>query len=224
MSMFKKLKSIFIIEEEGDTPAEASTPKTDAEVKAQTTTTKSTPSAKPKSAGANAKPDSKFTDMLLHAIEANNIEGFDYLEFKQSLQSLTKVEPDEAKRYKSAFVMAQTMGLDKQKLYDSTQHYIKVLKDEEQKFADAFAKQKSAQVHQREQTVSSLKQTIKMKEAKIKQLQAEIDEATKELAGIEDKINKSLAKVEATKDGFYASYKMVTRQIEKDIERIKTYI
>ena len=112
MSMFKKLKSVFVVEEEGkSTKPTTSKNKTTPAAKSSPTkpksAAKSQPSAAPKSSG-QAKPENKFVDMLLRSIEANNIEGFDYLEYKQSLQSLMKIESDEAKRYQNAYAMAQT--------------------------------------------------------------------------------------------------------------------
>ena len=228
MSMFKKLKSVFVVEEEGKqskttaSPTKKASPPTSKSAKsASPTKNKSGSSPKP---SATAKPENKFVDMLLRSIEANNIEGFDYLEYKQSLQSLMKIESDEAKRYQNAFAMAQTMGLTKKKLSESIKHYLQILDGEEKKFAEAFEKQKSTQVIQREQNVSNLKKSIQAKQQQIKKLQAEIKEAETELNKTEGKINESLAKVEATKEGFYASYQMVVGQIKADAEKIKQYI
>ncbi len=228
MSMFKKLKSVFVVEEEGkSTKPTTSKNKTTPAAKSSPTkpksAAKSQPSAAPKSSG-QAKPENKFVDMLLRSIEANNIEGFDYLEYKQSLQSLMKIESDEAKRYQNAYAMAQTMGLTKKKLNDSIKRYLQILDGEEKKFSEAFEKQKSTQVIQREQNVSNLKKSIQAKQQQIKKLQAEIKEAETELNKTEGKINESLAKVEATKDGFYASYQMVVGQIKADAEKIKQYL
>ena len=228
MSMFKKLKSVFVVEEEGkSTKPTTSKNKTTPAAKSSPTkpksAAKSQPSAAPKSSG-QAKPENKFVDMLLRSIEANNIEGFDYLEYKQSLQSLVKIESDEAKRYQNAYAMAQTMGLTKKKLNDSIKRYLQILDGEEKKFSEAFEKQKSTQVIQREQNVANLKQSIKAKQQQIKKLEAEIKEAETELNKTEGKINESLAKVEATKDGFYASYQMVAGQIKADAEKIKQYL
>lgn len=230
MSMFKKLKSVFIVEDESaeETNSGTSTAKPAPSVSSGSSNMSSVKPTADKDnigkTGSGTKPDNKFIDLLLKAIESNNMDGFDYLEFKQSLQSLSKIEPDEAKRFQSAYAMAQTMGLDKKKLFDSAQHYSNVLADEERKFADAFQKQKTAQVVEREQKVEILKKSIISKEEQIKQLQAEIINAKDELNNIEGMINESLAKVEATKDGFYASYNMVMNQITSDVERIKQYI
>jgi len=225
--MFKKLKSIFVIEEPGQqsqkpaTPTSKSKKTTGAKVKSKTSDKLAAEIVKD---GNGAKPENKFVDMLLRSIEANNIEGFDYLEYKQSLQSLLKIESDEAKRFQNAFAMAQTMGLSKKKLNDSIKRYLQVLSDEEKKFSEAFEKQKSTQVIQREQNVANLKKSIQAKKDQIKKLQAEITETEQELAKIEGKINESLAKVEATKDGFYASYEMVVSQIKSDADKIKKYL
>jgi len=229
MSMFKKLKSVFVVEEEGKPPkSPAPKNKTTSAAKSSAAKTKSAaksqPSSTSKSSTSTAKPENKFVDMLLRSIEANNIEGFDYLEYKQSLQSLMKIESDEAKRYQNAYAMAQTMGLTKKKLNDSIKRYLQILDGEEKKFSQAFEKQKSTQVIQREQNVSNLKKSIQAKQQQIKKLQAEIKEAETELNKTEGKINESLAKVEATKDGFYASYQMVVGQIKADAEKIKQYI
>ena len=229
MSMFKKLKSIFVIEEEGATAAKAAkTVKSTKKVGSAKSTSNPKKSEKLDTEIAKdangAKPENKFVDMLLRSIEANNIEGFDYLEYKQSLQSLIKIESDETKRFQNAFAMAQTMGLSKKKLNDSIKRYLQVLDGEEKKFSEAFEKQKSTQVIEREQNVANLKKSIQAKNDQIRKLQAEIKEADQELTKIKSMINESLAKVEATKDGFYASYNMVVGQIEGDAEKIKKYI
>ena len=229
MSMFKKLKSIFVIEEEGATAAKAAkTVKSTKKVGSAKSTSNPKKSEKLDTEIAKdangAKPENKFVDMLLRSIEANNIEGFDYLEYKQSLQSLIKIESDETKRFQNAFAMAQTMGLSKKKLNDSIKRYLQVLDGEEKKFSEAFEKQKSTQVIEREQNVANLKKSIQAKNDQIRKLQAEIKEADQELTKIKSMINESLAKVEATKDGFYASYNMVVGQIKGDAEKIKKYI
>jgi len=228
MSMFKKLKSVFVVEEEGKssntTAAKAKTTTPSKKGSSKSTSTPKTQASTTAKTSSSAKPENKFVDMLLRSIEANNLEGFDYLEYKQSLQSLMKIESDEAKRYQNAYAMAQTMGLTKKKLNDSIKSYLQILAGEEKKFSEAFEKQKSTQVIQREQNVANLKQSIKAKQEQIKKLQAEIKEAEAELNKTEGAINESLAKVEATKDGFYASYQMVVGQIKADAEKIKQYI
>lgn len=221
MSMLKKLKRIFVVEEEGGRTSDPKPTKKSNKKAVQETPVINIDNSKKAS---SSKPDEKFVTLLLKAIEENNVEGFDYIEFKQSVQSLKNVEQDEGQRFKNAFAMAESMGLTKNKLFSSAKHYVKVLDTEEKKFAEAFESQKNKQVNDRESRSTQMEASIKEKEAQIQKLQKEIDKEKKQLANVESDITKALAKVEATKDGFYAAYNMVLQQIKDDLDKITTYI
>lgn len=225
--MLKKLKNIFVVEDDSApeaTKASESTSQPSAAPKSADTAFEVPKSQASKTNATGGKPDSKFVNLLFKAIEDNNIEGFDYLEFKQSVQSLSKVESDEGQRFKNAFAMANSMGLTKTKLFSSAKHYVKVLDNEEKKFAEAFNAQRSKQIQQREEGSKRLGESIKAKEAQIKKLQAEIESEKKKLSTIESDIGKAMAKVEATKEGFYGAYHMVLKQIKDDLDKITNYI
>ena len=221
--MLKKLKSLFIIEEE----VKASSPKS-------STSTSNTNSNKGKSSSSTANEDipvdvqvkapEKFINSLLSAIEKNNMEGFDYLEFKQSLKSLDGMDMDELTRYNSAFAMAKTMGATKTNLINSAKHYIGILSDEKSKFNDAYQKQKEKQVIAREEKLKSLEASIEKKKAQIKKLQQEIIAAETQLEKKKNEINSAAAKVSKTRDQFFAAHKKVNDQIELDIKRMNKYL
>ena len=85
-------------------------------------------------------------------MEKANIEGFDYLEYKQSLKSLAKMPMDERTRFQSAYAMAQTMGASVGHLIKTAQHYIDILAAEEKKFETALANQKKLQCNYKTKT------------------------------------------------------------------------
>jgi len=212
MSMLKRLKSIFIVEEEESFVPPKSSPK------------KGQPVVNDIPVNKNASSSEKFVNSLLKAIEANNLEGFDYLEYKQSLRSLSKMEMDEATKFNSAFAMAKTMGANKKILIDSANHYLKILKTEEGKFNDAYAKQQQKQVQGRQDKVKSIQASIQKKEEQIKKLQEEIKNSKKEYDLKKKEINSAAAKVALTRDEFFASYHKVSDQISVDIERMNKYL
>jgi len=85
MALLKNLKSLFIVEEEG-TAKEEETPKAKEEPKKGKTeeVVKETPQPEAPIETVSTGPgkvNAKFTETLLKAIEANNLDGFDYLEF-----------------------------------------------------------------------------------------------------------------------------------------------
>ena len=231
--MFDKLKSIFIVEDEASKKAKAAESNKKAAPKSKGNVPTSKPSSKATSQSADSKPyvppkggqpDEKFVNMLLGAIEKNNMEGFDYLEYKQALQNLGTVEMDESTRYKSAMAMATTMGASQDGLLKSANHYIKVLTHEEKKFLDAFQNQQNARINSQNSEIQSLEKSIQDKTKRIEQLKAEIESETKTLAEKKNSIKNAADKVTATKDRFYIAFNIVVEQIKADITKIKNYL
>ena len=229
MSKFLKgLKGLFIEEvpaEKGKTSApkakkESPTPR--AKTTQKTTTSTSAPSSP--SAPSAGQVEEKFINILLGAMEKNNIEGFDYLEFKQSLQALEDMPMDEATRYKSAFAMAKSMGVSSDYLVKTADHYLKVLLQEEQKFEKALAGQNQSKIGAQQQEIKQLENAVKEKEAQMKKLTQEVAKMKKSITTKQGQIQKSAGKIEQTKRNFIATYEVLRGQIVQDVERMKQYL
>jgi septation ring formation regulator EzrA len=217
--MFKKIKSIFIVED----PAAEQAAKAVESSSADTSNTPSAPaSGGQSSAPQGGTPDPKFTELLLKAIETNNTDGFDYLEYMNSIRSLENVIPDEIMRYKSAFEMAKTMGVTKEKLAQSGEHYLKVLANEEKKFRDAMENQKARQIQARADQMASMEKAIADKQAQIEKLTREIEEAKTLLGTTKSEIEQAMAKIESTNQQFVSSYNHVFGRISDDMAKIKS--
>jgi uncharacterized small protein (DUF1192 family) len=224
--MLDKIKNLFIVDEgakEG-TPAtkktEGTKPASTPKPQAKTSTPVSNEVPRP---SANSQPSERFVNKLLEAIEKNNIEGFDYLEFKQSLQSLGNVDMDDSTRYKSALAMAKTMGATPTSLVQSGDKYLAVLLSEEQKFQVAFDNQQTNRVQKREEKLQAHVKGIKDREDRIVELQQEVEKLKADLEQIKQTSSAASAKVAATKDGFYGAYHILVDQIKKDLDMIKQH-
>jgi hypothetical protein len=223
--MFKKIKSIFVVEDVIN--KEQTKNNEDAQDKLESAFNPSTTSVNinaSSSVNNDAKPDVKFTDLLLKAIESNNMEGFDYLEFKNSLKSIEAVIPDESMRYKSAFEMAKTMGLTKEKLIQSAQHYVNILASEDKKFKDALSNQKAKQIQSRADQLASIEKSIIDKQKMIENLSKEIETSKSQLEAVRTEINEAVVKIDTTNQQFVASYNLVFGQIDEDIQKINKNI
>jgi len=224
--MFKNLKSLFVVEEENsNAPAKEATQQgapvqqnRPASAPANSGTPVTTPPAEP------GKPAPELTEVLFKAMEQNNIEGFDYLEFKQSLNSLKKMPMDDQTRYQSAFAMAQTMGVTVERLLQTGQHYLDVLKQEEQKFEAAVNNQKAKQIGEKEQQILKLEEAIKAKAAQIKQLTVEIEADQTKAKQMKQEMTEASVKVETTRSNFVASYEALVQQIRSDLDNIKNFL
>jgi hypothetical protein len=135
-----------------------------------------TPSVKPTFSApvGDGTVNEKFMQALFGAMEGANLDGFDYFEFKQSLQNLVNMPMDEATRYKSAFAMASTMGATPNKLMNSALHYLEILKNENVKFSQAAENQRVAQVGNKQGQVENLEAVMQQKAEQIKRLTDEI--------------------------------------------------
>ena len=214
--MLKNLKSLFFVEDE-ETSKQAGEPQ-------PVNIPASAPAVKASPAGDPGKVNDKFTEVLFSAMERDNQEGFDYLEFKQSLRSLEKMPMDEATRYQSALAMAKTLGANPVLLQQSAAHYLNVLKVESNKFESALNKQKEEKIGQKINQADTLKNTIKEKEEMIKKLNAEIEAHRKQAEQLQQELQGAAQKMETTKNDFVASYNVLVSQIQLDIDNMKKFL
>ena len=161
---------------------------------------------------------------LLKAIENSNLPGFDYLEFKQALSGLRKMNMDEDTAMRSAFTTGTTVGLTKSKLIASAEHYRKVLMDEKGQFDHALQNQMAQKVHGKKEEKSKLTARIAEYQAKIKQLENEILKYQEKLDKADSEIAAARDKIEDTKNKFESTFSDFISQIDRDIEKLKVVL
>ncbi len=219
----KKLKSVFI--EDVDAKGTPNSTETSIPIPTNIGTTTATDAFKPIIGSETiGKSNSKFNDILLQSLQNANQQGFDYLEYKQSIQSLANMPMDEKTRYQSAYAMAQTMGVTGQKLIESALFYIDVLNNEQKKFDEAHEKQRSIQVGNREIEIESLNKDIASKMQLIEEMKKTIEQNQKKVNELKSEIEASTQKVQETSVDFHFTFDQLVVQINKDITNIKNYL
>ncbi|MEP6648137.1 MAG: hypothetical protein ABJC12_13690 [Saprospiraceae bacterium] len=222
--MFKKLKSLFVIEDENasleakSSPAENTTTS-----KIESTLVHKAPVVTPV-AGVDGQVQDKFLQVLFDALQANNQEGFDYLEFKDFLRSLANVPMDDNTRFKSAFATAQTMGATKDKLLSSAKQYIAILGNEDAKFKEALSGQKDRNLTGKQDDIKNLEKTIQDNETEMEKLKAENEDHRKQITTLEHDINAASEKLSQTANDFGATYQALLTQIEDDVKNIESHL
>ncbi|HPK09901.1 MAG TPA: hypothetical protein PK246_06160 [Saprospiraceae bacterium] len=225
MTMLKKLKSLFVVEDENQqNQAAPDVEKTEPTIPSTSGNNKQVQQNIEYDSDSSTPPNQRFVDILLKAIEANNLDGFDYIEFKNSLHSLSKMNMDEPTRYKSAYAMAQTMGTSVDKLVQSGNHYLDVLAKEHNKFQNAVKNQLDSQVNGRKQQITELKSSIESKKKKIAELQKEIEQENKQLDELNNDLTSAAEKVKSTENSFNHAYDSVVKQIKNDIQQMNNYL
>ena len=168
--------------------------------------------------------DGKSLSSLTAALEKNNLPGFDYLEYKQSLGALVQMNMDEETAFKSAYATASTMGLTKEKLIETAAHYKKVLANEKKQFDQALQKQMDQRVKSKKTEVEKLRKQIEEYKAKIQQLEEKINKSQSTIDSADEHISAAVHKIETTQRNFEEALESVFNQINRDLENIERYL
>ena len=168
--------------------------------------------------------DEKSMEFLTSALVKNNLPGFDYLEFKQSLSALSNLDMDEATAFKSAFATASTVGLTKEKLLKTAEHYHDVLMQENKAFDEALQKQMKQKVESKKAEMEKMKKQIQEHQEQIAKLEEAITKKQSILDRADETIQASLDKINSTKTQFESTFQAILNQISRDIEDINKYI
>lgn len=168
--------------------------------------------------------DKKSLDFLLNAIEKNNQNGFDYLEFKQALIRLEHLDIDEGTAIKTAFATATTVGLTKDKLVDSADYYLTILKDEFKQFNTALEKQMESRVHSKEKQKTALESKKATLQKKINTLNAELKDLENKLNNIDTEADAARKKIEETSERFGQTLHAISKRIEADMDQFKSQL
>lgn len=168
--------------------------------------------------------DPKSLNFLIQALAKNNLQGFDYIEFKQSLGNLRSMNLDEATAFKSVFATASSVGLTKEKLIQSASHYKSVLEKEKQQFDNALQKQMQQRVQSKMGEVKQLNNMVQEFQLKIQELEEKISKAQRNIAAATAEIEEAKSKIQSTNDNFAFTFKTIIDQMNNDIENINQYL
>ncbi len=164
--------------------------------------------------------DERSAQFLVDALNKNNLPGFDYLEFKQSLGALEALNIDENTAIQSAFATASTMGLTKAKLLETANYYKKILASEQGKFDQALQQQTKIQIAGKQKEITNTQAVIEQKKAQIERLHLEIAKHEEFLKNAEGEIETSKQKIFTAKENFETTYVAIDGELNDDIRKI----
>lgn len=175
--------------------------------------------------GSHHGLDQKSVDFLINALEKNNLPGFDYIEFKQALSALSEqTSLDEANSYKSAFATATVLGLTKEALLKTAEHYRQVLNGEKTQFDAALQKQVEQRLVNKQKEIADLHQQIALYRKTIQELEGKIQQAESTILKANEDISAEKGKIESTRDAFELTHNSILNQIQQDIDCINKHI
>jgi len=172
-----------------------------------------------------AQVDSKIADQLTVALEQANLDGFDYFEFCQAVESQKDLIPGEQARYMSVYRMtSSTMKVTVDTLIKSAQHYLSILKTKENEFLQAVESHVSTEIVGKEKSVADIDVSMQQKTEQIRKLTDEINAMQAQKTALQNEMAVSKAEVEKVKINFNATLKVFVSKIESDVQKIQQYL
>lgn len=173
---------------------------------------------------SDGEVNEKMWKTLLQSLVTNQERGFDYLKFKTAVKTLNEMGLDEEKSIRSAFATAVTMGVSKESLTKSIQHYRRILDKEQKNFVLALKNQIATNIDAKKLEFESLKNRLEENVKAIEKLERENEIIKKSLANGQNEIEQAQAKIEKTRDDFKKTYDRLHSLIADDENSIKNYI
>lgn len=172
----------------------------------------------------SVSPDEKFLGVLLSALEENNFEGYDYLDFRETLKSLQEVAMDEKTRFLSAYAMAKTMKADYTQLARTGRAYVQILEKEKIKFAEALKSREATDLKSRENQIKELDTEIARMQKEVEALLAQIQTAKSRQDTLRSELQNTHQKMLDTQTRFDHTHTYLIDQIQSDLIKMEKHL
>jgi hypothetical protein len=176
-----------------------------------------TPSAPQPTYVPTPQVDPAISEMLAQSLQENKLSGFDYLKFSSSVEETKTFGVPEDARYKMAFSTAKQLGVDKNNLLKSGQHYLDVLSQDENDFNADCDQYDKKEIQSRKSKITEISNTIGDLTTKLAQLQQEQTTLAQELQD-------ETARLESRKNAFQVTLQTFRATIQSNIEKINQYL
>jgi len=169
--------------------------------------------------------DTKYIEILGNRLDSLNMDGEDYLELKEALDSLLKVAGmNENTAYISAFTTLKTRGLTKQRCLESIDYYVEELNKEQELFRQAQSDKYDNNVASIDDEISDLNQQNEEAQQEIARLTEKIQENNITIAEKTTVMNENKAELETQQANFDATLSHFVTALQADKEKISQYI
>lgn len=209
-SIWQKLGLVKDDEATPQTPAQINTPQTTP----VTTGVIATETANTLSVGV---PDEKILQKLSGVLDAANIPGQDYYEFRKAVDSMSNVPMDEKSKFLATYSVLSTQGCTKDVLLSSIDTYIGVIQKEQLEFEQGLQAKYEEKVQRQIDAIEKAK-------AKVTELQTEILKINEGIATATAAAQEENFKLTQLAANFKKSAEVVLKRLSEDKEKINLFI
>ena len=169
--------------------------------------------------------DPKFIEIIGNKLDSLNIEGEDYLELKEALDSLLKIAGmNENTAFISAFATLQTIGLTLDKVLTSIDYYMEELGKEKELFKQAQSIKYDETVASIDTEISSLNTQSEEDNSEILRLQEKIQVTNSTVSEKTTEMNNNKVSLEQEQSNFDATLSHFITVMNTDKEKVNKYL
>ncbi len=171
--------------------------------------------------------DQKFLDHFTQVMDAANLPGPDYYEFKKALDGTVALQNSvtEDVRFKMVFgTMSASGALTKEQLIATAKQYLTILETELSEYNASVENKRVKEIGSREDQIKTIDTENQEKAELINTLTQEIQENNMKRTQIQNEIMTESSALEQKKKNFETSYQSVYNGITQDITKIEQYL
>ena len=166
----------------------------------------------------------EMANMLMAAIEEANLPGFDYIEFRDAVNKMANTGMTESNKFLAIFTTANSMGLTRESLLSSIDHYVSVINEKREGFMEHVSALMASEVDGRHEQAAKLDAEIAEAAEQIAELNKKIQESQHAKINLQNEANTEKMNIENTRASFEATFQMVLNKLESDRTSIMNYI
>lgn len=171
-------------------------------------------------AGVNAE----MLAILNKAVDDANIEGFDYLEFREALAGYADLPMTEQQKYEAVYRTIKVMGVTLDKLLGSIDHYLAVLVQQHNAFIANVDNAVKEQVESKITDIAKDEQTIANALAEINRLNELVVKTQQDVLGKKNEVAQNQQQIEMTRSSFETTYSVVVGKLNEDKTKMTTFL
>ena len=164
-----------------------------------------------------------IVNSIKQVMEDNNLEGYDYYEFMQSVAEQSDM-PSEKRRFEVVFSVAKGWGLSKEHLITTADHYIEVIENHRKNFEGKINSEEQDKVLKLKSQAELIDRSILEKEELIESLREEMDALKERKESMLTVVNENEAEITQLRQEGNLAYKLFINQIKDGKNKINEYI
>jgi hypothetical protein len=161
--------------------------------------------------------DPSIQEMLNQSLQENKLSGFDYLKFITAVEESRSSGVPEDARFKMTYSTAKQLGVDKNSLLKSGQHYVDVLAQDENDFNSDCDQYEKSQVTAREAKIAQIENTIT-------DLNKQLSQLNQDHMTLSSELQQERIKLESRKVSFKVTLESFRGAIKSNIDKINQYL